>query len=118
MPAMRGWAARFRGLWPARYALRPTPGGAPESAWLCAFSGGGLAVDAVCSCAGRGDTRVFRGECSRFAWTIDLWVEGGEPLLEEAPFCVGVDEFERALVGGAGLVGAVEPAEKLGMGGM
>ena len=95
-----------------------TQGGAAESAWLCAFCGGGLAADAVCLCGGRGDTRVLRGERSRLAWTIDLCVEGGEPLLEEAPFCVGMDEFERALVGGAGLVGAVEPAEKLGLGGM
>jgi hypothetical protein len=49
---------------------------------------------------------------------IDLCVEGGEPLLEEAPFCVGVDDVERALVGGAGLLGAVEPAEELGLGGV
>ena len=68
--------------------------------------------------AGAATVGVLCGECSRFAWAIDLCVEGGEPLPEEAPFCVGVDEFERTLVGGAGLVGAVEPAEKLGLGGM
>ena len=97
--------------------VRPV-GGAAESAWLCAFCGGRLAADAVYSCGGRSETWVLRGERSRFAWVIDLCVKSGEPLLEEASFCVGVDEFERALVGDAGLVGAVEPAEEFGLGGV
>ena len=39
-----------------------------------------------------------------------------EPALEEAPLGVRVHELERALVGGAGLVGALEPAQQLGAG--
>lgn len=85
---------------------------------VCPFCGGRLAADAVCSCSGRGETSGFPWIVQPFAWMIELCVEGGEPLLEEASFCVGVDEFKRALVGGAGLVGAVESAEELGLGGV
>ena len=37
-----------------------------------------------------------------------------QPPLEEAPLGVRVDELERAVVGRAGLVDAVEPAQQLG----
>jgi hypothetical protein len=42
--------------------------------------------------------------------------EFSQPALEEAPFCLPVDELERAFVGCAGVVGAVEPAQEFGAG--
>jgi hypothetical protein len=36
-----------------------------------------------------------------------------EPLLEEAPLRVRVDELERAVIGGAGVIDTVEPAQQL-----
>jgi hypothetical protein len=42
--------------------------------------------------------------------------ELGQSLFEEAALGVGVDEFECAFVGCAGVVGAVEPAQEFGAG--
>ena len=44
--------------------------------------------------------------------------ELGQPLFEEAPLGIRVDEFERSFVRGAGIFDAVEPAQKLGTRGM
>jgi hypothetical protein len=37
--------------------------------------------------------------------------EFGQPLLEEAPLGVRVNELERSFVGGAGIFDAIEPAQ-------
>jgi hypothetical protein len=43
-------------------------------------------------------------------------VELRQAPFQEAPFGVGVDELERAVVSGAGVLDAIEPAQQLGAG--